>query len=109
MTTQNRAALLLSSLKKTVVEVSGSYRNRGSGYYDAPPVEDKSPLVQDLEEMIISPLTTNDERNVLIDTLMVVRVLQRLKEEEWADRLKEVFERGDQEHKRRRQLPGGII
>ena len=102
MTTQNRAALILSSLKKTIVEVSGSYRNRGSGYYDAPPVEDKSPLVQDLEEMIVSPLTTKDEKTVLIDTLMVVRVLQRLKEEEWADRLKEIFEKGDKEHKRRR-------
>ena len=102
MTTQNRAALILSSLKKTIVEVSGSYRHRGSGYYDAPPVEDKTPLVQDLEEMIVSPLTTKDERTVLIDTLMVVRMLQRLKEEEWADRLKEIFEKGDEEHKRRR-------
>lgn len=102
MTTQNRAALILSSLKKTIVEVSGNYRNRGSGYYDAPPVEDKTPLLQDLEEMIVSPLTTKDEKGVLIDTLMMVRVLQRLKEEEWADRLKEVFEKGDKEHKRRR-------
>ncbi|KAF6241021.1 hypothetical protein HO173_000815 [Letharia columbiana] len=102
MTTQNRAALMLSSLKKTIIEVSGSYSNRGSGYYDAPPVEDKTPLVQDLEEMIVSPLTTKDEKVVLIDTLMVVRVLQRLKEEEWSDRLKEVFEKGDKEHSRRR-------
>ena len=102
MTTQTRATLILSSLKKTIVEVSGSYRNRGSGYYDAPPVEDKTPLLQDLEEMINSPLTTKDERGVLIDTLMLVRVLQRLKEEEWADRLKKVFEKGDKEHKWRR-------
>ena len=102
MTTQNRAALLLSSIKKTIVEVSGSYRNRGLGYYDPPPVEDKTPLVQDLEEMIISPLTTKDEKTVLIDTLMVVRVLQTLKEEELADRLKKVFEKGDKEYKRRR-------
>ena len=101
MTTQNRAALLLSSLKKTIVEVSGSYAKRGSGYYDAPPIEDKTPLAQDLEEMIVSPLTTEDERAVLIDTLMMVRVLQRLKEEEWADRLREVFEGGDREHERR--------
>ncbi len=102
MTTQNRATLILSSLKKTVIEVSGSYRSRGLGYYDAPPVEDKTPLVQDLEEMIVSPLTTRDERGVLIDTLMMVKVLQRLKEEEWADRLKEVFAKGDKEHKQRR-------
>lgn len=93
---------MLSSLKKTIIEVSGSYSNRGSGYYDVPPVEDKTPLVQDLEEMIVSPLTTKDEKVVLIDTLMVVRVLQRLKEEEWSDRLKEVFEKGDKEHSRRR-------
>ena len=102
MTTQNRATLILSSLKKTIVEVSGSYRSRGFGYYDTPPVEDKTPLFQDLEEMIVSPLTTKDERSVLIDTLMMVRVLQRLKEEEWADRLKEVFAKGDKEHKQRR-------
>lgn len=102
MTTQNRAALLLSSIKKTIVEVSGSYHNRGFGYYDAPPVEDKTSLLQDLEEMIISPLTTKDEKAVLIDTLMVVRILQRLKEEELADRLKRVFEKGDKEFKRRR-------
>lgn len=101
MTTQNRAALMLSSLKKTILEVSGHYNSRGSGYYDGPPVEDKTPLLQDLEEMIVSPLTTKNEKDVLIDTLMVVRVLQRLKEEEWADRLKEVFERGDKEYKRR--------
>lgn len=93
---------MLSSLKKIILDVSGSYRNRGSGYYDAPPVEDKTPLLQDLEEMIGSPLTTKDEKDVLIETLMVVRVLQRLKEEEWADRLREVFERGDKEYKRRR-------
>lgn len=93
---------MLSSLKKTIVEVSGSYGNRGSGYYDAPLVEDKTPLVQDLEEMIVSPLTTRDEKAVLIDTLMMVRVLQRLKEEEWSERLKEVFEKGDKEHRRRR-------
>lgn len=102
MTTQNRAALILSSLKKTIIEVSQSYRHRGSGYYDSPPVEDKTPLVQDLEEMIVSPLTTKDEKAVLIDTLMVVKVLQMLKEEELADRLKGVFERGDKENKRRR-------
>ena len=93
---------MLSSLKKTIIEVSGSYSKRGLGYYDAPPIEDKTPLIQDLEEMMASPLTTKDEKAVLIDTLMVVRVLQRLKEEEWADRLKEVFERGDQESRRRR-------
>ncbi len=102
MTTQSRATLILSSLKRTIVEVSGSYRSRGSGYYDAPPVEDKSPLVQDLEEMIASPLTTKDEKVVLIDTLMMVKVLQTLKEQEWTDRLREVFEKGDKEHKRRR-------
>lgn len=93
---------MLSSLKKTIIEVSGSYRSRGSGYYDAPPIEDKTPLIQDLEEMIVSPLTTKDEKVVLVDTLMMVRVLQRLKEEEWAHKLKEVFEKGDKEHKRRR-------
>lgn len=92
---------MLSCLKKTIIEVSGSYRHRGSGYYDAPLVEDKTPLLQDLEEMIVSPLTTKDEKAVLIDTLMVVRVLQMLKEEEWADRLKEVFEKGDKDQKRR--------
>lgn len=102
MTTQTRAALILSSFKKTVVEISGSYRSRGSGYYDAPPVEDKTPLVQDLQEMIVSPLTTKDEKAVLIDTLMMVRVLQRLKEVEWADRLKEAFQKGDAEYDRRR-------
>ena len=102
MTTQSRATLIISSLKKTIIEVSASYSKRGLGYYDAPPVEDKTPLVQDLEEMIVSPLTTKDESAVLIDTLMVVRVLQMLKEEEWADRLKEVFERGDRECKRTR-------
>ena len=93
---------MLSSLKKTIIEVSGSYSKRGSGYYDAPPVEDKTPLVQDLEEMVASPLTTDDEKVVLVDTLMVVRVLQKLKEEDWTDRLKEVFEKGDKEYKRSR-------
>lgn len=93
---------MLSSLKKTILEVSAHYRNRGSGYYDAPPVEDRTPLLQDLEEMIVSPLTTKNEKDVLTDTLMVVRVLQRLKDEEWVDRLKEVFERGDKEVKRRK-------
>lgn len=93
---------MLSSLKKTIVEVSGSYRNRGYGYYDAPSMDDKTPLVEDLEEMIVSPLTTKDEQAVLIDTLMVVRVLQRMKEEEWTDKLKEVFGKGDKEHKQRR-------
>lgn len=93
---------MLSSLKKAIVEVSASYSRRGFGYYDAPPVDDKTPLVQDLDEMIVSPLTTDDEKVVLIETLMVVRVLQRLKEEEWADGLKEVFEKGDKEFKRRR-------
>ena len=102
MTTQNRATLMLSSLKKTILEVSEHYRCRGSGYYDAPHVEEKTPLLQDLEEMIVSPLTTKNEKDVLTDTLMVVRVLQRLKEEEWADRLKEVFETGDKEVKRRK-------
>ena len=92
---------MLSSLKKTIVEVSRSYSNRGAGYYDAPPIEDKTPLSQDLEEMIVSPLTTKDEKAVLVETLMVVRVLQRLKDEEWADKLKEVFEKGDQEHRLR--------
>ena len=101
MTTQNRATLILSSLKKTILEVSEGYSNRGSGYYDAPLVEDKTPLLQDLEEMIVSPLTTKDEKVVLIDTLMVVRVLQRLKEEEWSVRLKGIFEKGDKENKRR--------
>ena len=93
---------MLTSLKKTIVEVSGSYRTRGCGYYDAPPVEDKTPLDQDLEEMIVSPLTTKDEKAVLIDTLMIVRVLQTLKEEEWALRLKEVFEKGDEALRQRR-------
>ena len=103
MTTQNRAALMLSSLKKAVLEVSGSYKSRGSGYYDAPAVEDRSPLAQDLEEMIVSPLTTEEERDVLIDTLMVVRVLQRLKEAEWTDRLKGVFEEGDRVYKQQQR------
>lgn len=102
MTTQNRATLILSSLKKTIIEVSANYSKRGLGYYDAPPLEDKTPLDLDLEEMIVSPLTTRDEKAVLVDTLMVVRVLQKLKEEEWADRLKEVFERGEKEFRRRR-------
>lgn len=52
--------------------------------------------------MIISPLTTGDEKEVLVDTLVVVRVLQMLREEEWADRLKGVFERGEREWRRRR-------
>ena len=102
MTTQSRATLMLSSLKKTIVEVSRSYGSRGAGYYDAPPIEDKTPLDQDLEEMIVSRLTTKDEKTVLIETLLVVRVLQRLKEEEWADKLKEVFERGNKEHQLRK-------
>lgn len=93
---------MLSSLKKTILEVAGSYRTRGAGYYDAPRVEDKTPLDRDLEEMIVSPLTTKDEKAVLMDTLMIVRVLQMLKEEEWADRLKGVFERGDEEVRQRR-------
>ena len=94
--------MILLSMKKTIVEVSATYQKRGLGFYDAPPVEDKTPLVQDLEEMIISPLTTRDEKAALIDTLMIVRMLQRLKEEEWADGLKTVFEKGDREFKRRR-------
>lgn len=102
-TTQNRAALLLSSIKKTILEVSASYRTRGFGYYDAPLVEDKTPLAQDLEEMIVSPLTTGDEKCVLIDTLVVVRVLQGLKEEELAGRLRGVFEMGDREFDQRRR------
>ena len=94
MTTQNRAALLLSTIKKTILEVSTThYRNRGAGYYDAPLVEDKTPLVQDLEEMIASPLTRGEERDVLIDTLVVVRVLQGLREEEWVERVRGVFGR----------------
>ena len=102
MATQNRAALILSNLKKTIVEVSEHYGNRGSGYYDAPPVEDKTPLVEDLEEMITSPLTTAEERDVLVETLLVVRVLLTLKEEEWTERLRGAFERGDKEFNRRR-------
>ena len=85
-----------------MVEVSASYHSRGSGYYDAPPIQDKTPLIQDLEEMIVSPLTTNDEKSVLIDTLMIARVLQKLKEEDLADRLKAVFKEGDRECKQRR-------
>ena len=94
MTTQNRAALLLTTIKKTLLDVSVThYRDRGSGYYDAPIVEDKTPLVQDLEEMIASPLTRREEREVLVETLVVVRVLLVLREEEWVERVRGVFGR----------------
>ena len=44
-----------------------------------------------------SPLTTGEERDVLVETLVVVRVLQGLRGEEWGERLRGVFERGDGE------------